>query len=96
MAEHDTSKTCKNFEQNQGEQISQKFIARRGDPDFINEWALLKKAPKDNKAKMFQAMLRQMVISNRLIRTEKPDQLDKNMNQLQPLWACSLNLKAGI
>ena len=48
-----------------------KFITRRGDPDFVNEWALLKKAPKDNKAKMFQAMLRQMVIANRLYQNRK-------------------------
>ena len=43
-----------------------KFITRRGNADFINQWALLKKAPKDNKVKMFQALLRQMVIENRL------------------------------
>ena len=28
-----------------------KFIARRKNADFISQWALLKKAPKDNKAK---------------------------------------------
>ena len=43
-----------------------KFISRRGNADFINQWALFKKAPSDNKAKMFQALLRQMVIENRL------------------------------
>ena len=43
-----------------------KFIARRGTADFIEEWAKLKKAPKDNKAKMFQALLKKMIVMNKL------------------------------
>ena len=35
-----------------------KFIEKRGTNDFINQWLRLNKAPKDNKAKMFQALLK--------------------------------------
>ena len=73
-----------------------RFIARRGTQDFINEWALLKKAPKDNKAKMFQAMLRQMVIENRLCQNRKTRKIRPNMSQLWTMMTCSINLKAGI
>ena len=48
-----------------------KFIARRGTADFIEEWAKLKKAPKDNKAKMFQALLKKMIVMNKLYANKK-------------------------
>ena len=39
---------------------------RKGDPNFIEEWTLLRRPPRDNKARMYQAMLRKMIIMNRL------------------------------
>ena len=59
-----------------------RFITRRRTDNFVNEWALLRRPPHDNKAKMFQALLRQMVITSRLcwnrkIRGVKPKYINR-------------------
>ena len=62
-----------------GKRYPKRFIARRGTHDFVEEWGKLLKPPRDNKAKMFQALLKKMIVMNKLARNK-----NKKLRKLRP------------
>ena len=68
--------------------LPKKYIEDRGDPEFINEWLKQQHAPRDSKAKSFQALLKGVLKTRKIPRQsyiEKTNDFDDLLAQLDDL-----------